>query len=102
MARELGRAYEATLSAFLNTYVTNLTKVCCRVCGGRDREVLHGLCRGGGSTLGGGQKAGKEAVGTGAAANQRNFSMSQVCEAHKGQVVSVIGAVVDVKIFSTP
>ena len=40
--------------------------------------------------------------GTGAAANQRNFSMSQACEAHKGQVVSVIGAVVDVKRFSTP
>ena len=40
--------------------------------------------------------------GTGATANQRNFSMSQDCEAHKGQVLSVIGAVVDVKRFSTP
>ena len=27
MARELGRAYEATIPAFLRTYVTNLTKV---------------------------------------------------------------------------
>ena len=32
-----------------------------------------------------------------AAANQRNFSVSQACEGHKGQVVSVIGAVVDVQ-----
>ena len=40
--------------------------------------------------------------GTGAAANQRNFPMSHACEAHKGQVVNVIGAVVDVKRFSTP
>ena len=40
--------------------------------------------------------------GTGAAPNQKNFSMIQDCEAHKGQLLSVIGAVVDVKRFSTP
>merc|ERR1712080_681787 len=32
-----------------------------------------------------------------AAANQRQFSVSQAAEGHKGQVVSVIGAVVDVQ-----
>merc|ERR1711970_316634 len=32
-----------------------------------------------------------------AVANQRQFSVSQVAEGHKGQVVSVIGAVVDVQ-----
>ena len=41
MARELGRAYEATIPAFLRTYVTTLTKVFQKTAEGGAHTSLH-------------------------------------------------------------
>ena len=41
MAMELGRAYEATIPAFLRTYVTNLTKVFQKTAEGGAHTSLH-------------------------------------------------------------